>query len=169
MVQLRKPSSITYDPPTISIESRLRGMFTKRGIVYGCTALIILMVLSFVITGMPDTSGVSSIWPLVTDDRIPKPLPINPPTDGQPNTHENPDEFTPTPAPPEDINPAHHYGEHTIDGLPLISTNNTGKVVLLTGATGLGNFEAVEGFYSKIVNNRLDYANAHGLSPFLRG
>jgi len=144
-------------------------MFTKRGIVYGCTALIILMVLSFVITGMPDTSGVSSIWPLVTDDRIPKPLPMNPPTDGQPNTHENPDEFTPTPAPPEDINPAHHYGEHTIDGLPLISTNNTGKVVLLTGATGLGNFEAVEGFYSKIVNNRLDYANAHGLSPFLRG
>lgn len=170
MGQLRKPSSITYGPPTASIESRFRGLFTKWGVVYGCTVLIILLFLSLAITGVPDTSEVSSIWPSMTDYPIPKPLPIKPPTKGQHGTPENPDEFPSLPPlPPEEENHPDHYGKQTKEGLPLISTNNGGKVVLLTGATGPGNFDAVEGFYSKIVNNRLDYANLHSQSPFLHG
>lgn len=142
-------------------------MLTKRGIVYGCTALIILLFLSLVITGIPDTSGVAAILPSIIDDPIPKPLPINSPPTKQRPTYENPDELPSTPPPHgEEEKPADHYGKHTKEGLPLISTNNGGKVVLLTGATGPGNFDEIEGFYSKIVNNRFDYANAHGLSPF---
>ena len=168
MAQLRKPSSITYGPPTVSIESRFRGLLTKKGVVYGCTAIIILLFLSLVITGVPDTSEVSSIWPSMTDHHIPKPLPTNPPTKDQHDTHENPDVFpSPPPLPPEEEKHADHYGNHTKEGFPLISTNNGGKVVLLTGATGPGNFDTVEGFYSKIVNNRLDYANVHSQPPFL--
>ena len=123
------------------------------------------------LTGTPDATGGVSVSPSTTGDRIPKPLLKTPPAKGHAGTNENLDQFPST-------NPSEHGGkptnrgdvQHTKDGLPLISTRNGGKVVLLTGATGPGHFEAVEGFYSKIVNNRLDYANTHGfVIPFLRG
>ena len=46
--------------------------------------------------------------------------------------------------------------------MPVFSTRNNGKVVLLTGATGPGHFSNVSEFFAKITNNRLDYVNAHG-------
>jgi len=46
--------------------------------------------------------------------------------------------------------------------IPLIETKNGGKVVILTGATGLAHFSGVTDFFSKMTSNRLAYANKHG-------
>jgi hypothetical protein len=66
------------------------------------------------------------------------------------------------PPPLQDYNPTSEG--FTKDGFPLISTENNGRVVLLTGVIGPGNFREVDNFYSEIVNNRLEYANHHGIS-----
>ena len=167
MVQYRKPSSITYSnhlqTTKVSLESRLRSMFSKRGIVYGCTALIILLLFSLMITGIPDRTDASSIRASNGDEFPQTSIPTTPAAihdvihdpdfDTMETTHE-------THIPPP--SPAIQGNQLTKDGFPLISTQNNGRVVLLTGATGPGNFGEAEGFYSKTVNNRLEYVNAHG-------
>ena len=173
MVQPRKPSSFTY--PTyvlhsakVNIDSRLRVMLTKRSVVYICTALVILLLLSFIATGLPDPTGVLSQWTPKTEHADPFDLtPILDPVVDGPNhldlesnlgLNEPISATPPSPPPPfQDVN-------KTEDGFPLISTNNKSKVVLLAGATGRGNFWDVADFYSKVVSNRLDYINAHGIS-----
>jgi hypothetical protein len=167
MVLLRKPSSIHYNnslqASKPSIESRFRSILTKRGIIYGCTALIVLLLLSLIITGIPDGTNVSSNWSSNIDELPHNPIPSTLPAitdvihDPDFDSSKNPETHI-----PPTYSSALQDAKLSKDGLPLISTQNNGRIVLLTGATGPGNFEKVEGFYSKVVSNRLDYAKAHG-------
>src|SRR5271154_954675 len=79
MVQLRKPSSIHYSnslqPSKPNIESRLRSISTRRGVVYGCTALIVLLLLSLMITSIPNGKDLSSNWTPNIEDLSQNPMP----------------------------------------------------------------------------------------------
>src|SRR5271154_700102 len=133
-MQFRKPSSTTYSTSILSSRQALESRFlSKRGVVYGCTTLILLLLFSFIINdgtskwvpkplkepfeSLPTPSGViTDIIPLLTppkEDSQPPPQPLAPSTTDQNERLSK-------------------------DGLPLISTRNEGRVVLLTGATGPG-------------------------------
>lgn len=179
MVQFRKPSSMTYNYTPLqsvrtSIQTRLHALSTKRRIVYGCVGLLILFIFSFMIMGFPDGSSVSSVWTPKVDDTTLTPFP--PMDDNSSDSDiglgsEYPHEHSPQPPsspPPSALSrPTSSYPDetHTAEGFPLIQTRNNGKVVLLTGAMGSGNFEEVPDFYAKVVSNRADYARAHGILP----
>jgi hypothetical protein len=159
MAQLRKPSSmVQYTPLQIasaSIESRIRPLFTRRGIVYSCSTLFILLLFSVTLIGLPDGGAMmASSWTSRGDETPLWITPVSPLNHIRPpNIHNS---FLPHP-PPQSLN-----GLDEQERIPLISTNNNGTVVMLTGATGPGHFARVPDFFSKVVNNRLDYANAHG-------
>ena len=181
MAHFRKPSAsgLSYSPPQGNFsEGRLRLLLTKRGIVYGATALFLLVLLSLMITGVPDAKEVGSLWSTTQDDAA-KSDPILPLDDVvlPPHIQHDDSQFqtsitssitTSTAVPVGTAHltpPTHHLQDekHTEDGFPLISTHNNGKLVILTGATGRGNFFEIPDFYPQIVKNRLDYVNHHGI------
>jgi len=161
---LRKPSSIQYPPPMQKSRSILT---SKRTLIYGCTTLLLCVVFSLVYNGLPnadvlagwgsrnaagnslvrgqgwDTFGLSDEE--VQDARASQELGMF--HTAPPTSHGN-------------------NGEDIASGqeqrIPLIETKNGGKVVILTGATGLSHFGAIPDFFSKMTSNRLDYANKHG-------
>jgi hypothetical protein len=53
---------------------------------------------------------------------------------------------------------------HDNEGMQVLSTAGNGSVVMLTGSTGILHFPGVDDFYTKLTNNRLDYAKVHGTS-----
>jgi hypothetical protein len=181
MAHFRKPSAsgLLYSPLQGNFsEGRLRLLLTKRGIVYGGTALFLLVLLSLMITGVPDAKEVGSLWSSTQDDAIHSDpiLPLDdvvlPPhiqhDDSRFQTSITSSVTTSTAVPVGTAHltpPAQHLQDekHTEDGFPLISTHNSGKLVILTGATGRGNFFEIPDFYPQIVKNRLDYVNHHGI------
>src|SRR5436305_2831245 len=137
-MQFHKHSSTSMQVSRPGFESRL---FSKRGVVYGCTALIILLLFSFIITDR------TSQW---TSKPFDEPLPL---VSTPPIMNDIIPAIIPSPHPPPNgesaqLSPHSHHTSSarpvpeqqreglTKDGLPLISTRNKGRVVLLTGATG---------------------------------
>jgi len=169
MFQTRKPSSVRYDDSgraTRSEESNfsllriLRPVLSKTAIAWACTLLLVIVSFSFILNGAPDGSGLSPVWAAKTDDRLPSMSAGVENGQIQDKEQWQSSNEMDTPAPL-------HSGEETVtvtgEGVPLISTNGQGKVVMLTGATGPGYFRAVHDFFNKIFQNRRDYARAHGL------
>ena len=184
MPHFRKPSAsgLLYSPLKGNFsEGRLRLLLTKRGIVYGSTVLFLLVLLSLMITGVPDTKEVGSLWSstqqgAANSGRTTSIQPLDdvvlPPhiqhDDSRFQTSITSSVTTSTSVPVGTAHltpPTHHLQDdkHTEDGFPLISTHNNGKLVILTGATGRGNFFEIPDFYPQIVKNRLDYVNHHGI------
>ena len=182
MTYFRKPSAsgLLYSalPANFSESGRLRLLFTKRGIVYTGTALFLLVSLSLLLMGVPDARDMSSRWTsnqdfkpgttsiLPLDDVVLPPIQHD---DSGTQTSTTSSDTTSTTIVAELPPATHHLADekHTEDGFPLISTRNNGKLVLLTGATGPGNFFEIPNFYPIIMQNRLDYANHHGnLLPY---
>ena len=181
MVRFRKPSAsgLLYSPlqgnPSEGRQVRL--LLTKRGIVYVGTAVVLLVLLSLIVTGVPDAKEVGSLWGSKDHDASSDPtiLPLDddvlPPIqhdDSRPPTGSTSSVTTSSTVVPIGtayLPPStHHFPDekHTEDGFPLISTHNNGKLVILTGATGRGNFFEIPDFYPQVVKNRLDYVNHHG-------
>ena len=159
---------------------------TKRGIVYGGTVALVLMLLSLMATGMPDAKDAGNTWRTSVGgaNAVPTTTISTPPLEANrlpPIHHDSEHQIsttspttlpssttTPVAASPPLSPPIHRPDvKHTEEGFPLISTHNNGKLVLLTGATGRGNFFEIPDFYSLIINNRLEYANRHGPTPSL--
>jgi hypothetical protein len=176
MTYFRKPSAsgLLYSAlrANFSESGRLRLLFTKRGIVYTGTAVFLLVMLSLLLMGVPDARDMSSRWTSNQDFKPTTSIPplddvVLPPIqndDSGTQTSATSSETTSTTIVAELPPAAHHLADekHTEDGFPLISTRNNGKLVLLTGATGPGNFFEIPNFYPIIMQNRLDYANHHG-------
>jgi len=183
MASFRKPSTMYSALPTNLSEGRLRLLFTKRGITYTGTAVLFLILLSLSMTGVPDTKDLDSLQTSHHAEAEP-PTNILPfgdsdvgllppiqhddsrllPSTTSAKTTTTSSVVAPTAQLPP---PSHRLGEekHTEDGFPLLSTQNNGKLVILTGATGKGNFFEIPNFYSNVVQNRLDYVNHHGTYP----
>ena len=148
--------------------------------MYGGTALFLLVLLSLMVTGVPDTKEVGSLWSSTQHDATNSdPTTSIQPLDDvvlPPHIQHDDSRFqtsitssvttsTPVPVGTAHLTPPTHHSQgekHTEDGFPLISTHNNGKLVILTGATGRGNFFEIPDFYPQIVKNRLDYVNHHG-------
>ena len=181
MVHFRKKpstSALLYSPLQGTFSEGRWRLLTKRGAVYGGTAVILLVLLSVMVTGVPNSKAVGSIWSSTShaadSDPTKSILPLNdvlPPIqwdgDSQRQTTSTSSSTSSTVVPVATAHlppPTHHLQDekHTEDGFPLISTHNNGKLVLLTGATGRGNFFEIPDFYPQIVKNRLDYATYHG-------
>jgi hypothetical protein len=164
VIQSRKTSGITYTSPgTAVFTSRMRPLLSRNGIAYTCTAVLGLVILSIVFSGSPEGSGALSPWSPTTSKTPVTPTILSSITELHKDDSQGPvlqsDKLdTPGTSMPTTQEQTAQIG----GGLPIISTNNNGSVVLLTGAAGLGNFRDVQDFYNKITTNRLEYANSHG-------
>jgi hypothetical protein len=172
----RKSSARIYDltgslpRPAVSREDKgifngafgFRRFVTKTTVTWACTALFFLILLSAFYPTL-NSGIIKQEWVEGEDQSSPYMSPsisnISLSDDGrdQIDAHSSNEMDTPAhlEAPQDQI-------ISTREGIPLVSTGGHGKLVLLTGATGPGNFKDVEDFYGKIIQNRLGYAKAHG-------
>jgi len=132
---------------------------TKSTLAWGCTALLVFLCFSLVYTNIGDSNSLLSTWNSRGDER-----PIHPTSSGK-QSNDDPRDKADTQSSNEIDTPGQDDGTMTVtgEGIPLVSTGGNGKVVMLTGATGPGQFTGIDDFYVKIIQNRLEYAKTHGI------
>jgi len=172
MVYHRKPSSINYDSPfetlKTDLNSRIRAVLGKRGIVYVVTALFVVLLytlLNFPPKASSDAAIEHSLVEPVSEINAAFHGVLESPSE----EHERPSGGDNTVVIPQGRN-RHATGgkegkqtsSQTNYGFPIVSTRNQGSVVMLTGATGPGHFGEIQDFYTMIVENRMEYAKARG-------
>jgi len=169
----RKPSTINYDPSfetlTTDINSRIRGVLGKRGIVYLVTVLVVGLIYTLLYVPSSGGSHVDIGYSLVEPVQDIKAA-FRGVFESVSAERERPVDAANEVVIPEGRN-RHVTGQkhgkqkssQTSYGFPIVSTRNRGSVVMLTGATGPGHFVEIQDFYAMVVENRMDYANARGI------
>jgi hypothetical protein len=154
----------------------MRMMLNKSAVVYSCTGLLLLLVCSMFLNGTPAATGMLSTWtksgglsgPMLETPNIVEVVNQNAETQSS-NDLDTPlptsSPHQPALVPPSPPPPGKHaltQNQHNTKEFELTATKNNGKVVLLTGATGLGHFQQVDDFHNKVKSNRLEYVERHG-------
>lgn len=160
-------------------------MLTSKVVVYLATAMLLLMVFSFVVTSTPDRPSVLATWTSRPSTSTPDQqghfvdaqssinldtagAEAHPPRPAAKQSITNTQQTASLPEPVAKSGQLPTFPEspeisHENDGMPTLSTGGNGSVVMVTGATDMIHFPDVSDLYSKITSNRLEYARAHGM------
>jgi len=185
MPGFRKPSSKHYNSNYVltarpfnrsessnayySITGILRPFIAKSTIIWGCTALIILIFLSLLLPKLADSDAILPGWSNPTRVQGPAaPYSLSSILVGGDPRDKADTQSSNEMDTPAQLQTPQDQVMTTNEGIPLVSTGGNGKVVMLTGATGPGHFKDVKEFYGKVMENRMAYAKAHGI-PLLFG
>lgn len=143
-----------------NFRSQLRGSLTRRGATVITTTLVILVLLSLMTPRLSREMTLSPVSNAKPNDSDQESL-------GETNAAKPTVISDVVEQPPAD--PTNSPEKENVAGkFQPMSTNNHGKLVMLTGSSGASHFRTVQDYFSKVLNNRLDYANSHGTNSNLQ-